>query len=289
MIDATVDEIEDMQTHSSSEVALKAVDALRAMTEGEYATVDEYLRSLQRNCRALRLANRSHATLYTTMEAVSDTVVEAEPADIGQAKQMTLEAIDAEHQRILSEKSKAAAQASDLLEPGGSYLTLDFSSTLFEAIELAATPEDAPITVYTLESRPRWLGRKMARRLTQVEGVDTHLIIDNASGHMLDRCDRVIVGMTCIVGDTLYNRVGTYPLAATADHAGVPMHAVGARSKVIDDTFIFENEERPASEVSLEPIDGIIIENPAYDATPVSLLTSVVTDEGPLFETAATR
>ena len=289
MIDETVDEIEDMQTHSSSEVALKAVDALASVTEGEYATVEEYTRALERNCRALRHANRSHATLYSAMQAVREAVTSSEPGDIETAKARTLEAIDAEHDRIATEKTRAAERATELLEPGGTYMTLDFSSTLLEAIELVAPSDDEPLTIYTLEARPRWLGRKFARRLSGVEGVQPHLIVDNASGHLIDRCDRVLVGITCIVEETLYNRVGTYPLAATADHAGVPMHAIGARSKVIDDTFIFENEERPPSEVSLEPIEGIVVENPAYDATPVELLTSVMTDEGPLFEAATSR
>lgn len=283
MIDETVDEIEEMQTHSSSEVALKALDALESVSEGEYATVEEYLRSLERNARTLRHANRSHATLFATMHAVANGVREAEAEEVGTAKSHTLEVIEGERQRITSEKTEAAERAIELIEPGGSYLTLDFSSTLLEAFTMAAASAD-PISVYALEARPRWLGRKFARRVSDVEGVEAHLAVDNAAGYLLDNVDRVLVGMTCIVEDTLYNRVGTYPLAATANHAGVPMHAVGARSKVVEDTFVFENEQRPASEVSLEPLDGVHIDNPAYDATPVDLLTSVLTDEGTLFE-----
>jgi translation initiation factor eIF-2B subunit delta len=30
----------------------------------------------------------------------------------------------------------------------------------------------------------------------------------------------------------------------------------------------------------LEPAEGITVENPAYDATPVELLSEIVTDEG---------
>ncbi|MFW6449306.1 MAG: translation initiation factor eIF-2B, partial [Halobacteriota archaeon] len=185
---------------------------------------------------------------------------------------------------VQAAKEGAAKRAGELLEPGGTYMTLDFSTTLLTAFERASDPATGAITVFCLESRPRYLGRKMARTLASVDGIEPHLIVDGASGSFVGGCDRVLVGMTCIVDETLYNRVGTYPLAAVADHAGTPMHAVGARTKVVDDRFVFEHEERAASEVSLEPLSAVTIDNPAYDATPVSLLSSVVTDEGALFD-----
>jgi translation initiation factor eIF-2B subunit delta len=89
--------------------------------------------------------------------------------------------------------------------------------------------------------------------------------------------------MDCIVDGTLYNRVGTFPIAATAAELAVPVTVVGASTKVIDEGgFQFQNEFRPASEVMLEPADGFDIENPAYDATPTHLVDSVITDEGTL-------
>lgn len=92
--------------------------------------------------------------------------------------------------------------------------------------------------------------------------------------------DRVIVGMDCIVDGVLYNRIGTFPIAAVADEFDVPLHVVGSSAKVIEDGFVFENEFRPPSEVSLEPIDDVSIENPAYDATPADLVDTVITETG---------
>ncbi len=89
---------------------------------------------------------------------------------------------------------------------------------------------------------------------------------------------RVVVGMTCIVGDTLYNRIGTFPLVAAASVANVPVTVVGSESKVIESDFVFENEEREPAEVIREPVAGVRIENPAYDATPMALIDEVVTD-----------
>jgi translation initiation factor eIF-2B subunit delta len=136
------------------------------------------------------------------------------------------------------------------------------------------------LTAYVTEARPRYLGRKAARELGAIDGVDVHLLVDGASSLFLDECDRVLIGMDCIVGDTLYNRVGTYPLAATAAQLDVPVAVAGSGTKIIEDGFRFENELRPPYEVMLEPVEGVVLENPAYDATPTALLDEVITDDG---------
>jgi translation initiation factor eIF-2B subunit delta len=74
--------------------------------------------------------------------------------------------------------------------------------------------------------------------------------------------------------------VGTYPIVATAAHLDVPVTVVGSAAKIVDSGFVFENELRPPGEISLEPIEDVVIENPAYDATPVDLVDEVITDNG---------
>lgn len=280
MIDETVEQIEDMRTHSSSEVALTAVEALRNVVDGDHATVEEYQRSLARNCRALRLADPSHASLYTSTKHVEAAVEAADPPSLEAAREVTREAIDDEIGRIAQAKARAAEAALEVLEPGGTYLTIDYSTTLLEAISRLDSDPEEPITVYAMEARPRYLGRKLARELGSYEGVDAKLVVDNAAGRVVDRCDAVVVGMTCVVDDTLYNRVGTYPVALLAADNEVPMYALGAGSKVVDDAFVFSAEERSPSEVSLEPLEDVTIENHAYDATPVDLLAGIITDAG---------
>jgi translation initiation factor eIF-2B subunit delta len=187
------------------------------------------------------------------------------------------QAIDEVATDIEAGKHRAAAEAAETFSEGETFLTHDYSSTVLEAVETAAASLD--LTAYVTEARPRYLGRKAARSFATLDTVDTHLTTDGACGHFLPDCDRVVIGMDCIVEGTLYNRIGTLPLVVTANHHGVPVTVVGSSAKIIDD-FHFENEVRPATEVMLEPAQGITVENPAYDATPVDLLTDVVTGEG---------
>ena len=282
MIDETVGEIRDMQTHSSSVVAIKAAEALRALLDREYPSVEEYRRDLERNSRALKRAQPSHATLHTTQAGIRGAVADADPADVAAAKAATADAIDAVVESVETGKREAAINAAATLRDGDTLLTHDYSSTMLEAIE-SATQDGKLLEVYVSEARPRYLGRKAARHLSAMDRAETHLVTDAAAGYVMDECDAVVVGMDCIVGDVLYNRVGTFPIAATAAELAVPFTVVGSSAKVIDEGgFQFENEHRPASEVMLEPAEGFDVENPAYDATPTHLVDSVITDEGTL-------
>lgn len=279
MIDETVEEIREMQTHSSSVVAVKAARALEDLLEREFASLEDFERDLERNSSALRRANPSHASLVTTQRAIVSMVTEDDHGTIESAKDALQAAIDDVVEQVETAKQRAAENATEFVRDGATLLTHDYSSTVLEAIELAVA-DGAYLEVYVTEARPRYLGRKTARTLAEMDRVDVHLLVDGASGHYLPECDRVMIGMDCIVGETLYNRVGTFPLAATAEEVGVPVTVVGSSAKLVEDGFRFENDFRSPSEVLLEPAEGFSVENPAYDATPTDLLDSVVTDEG---------
>jgi len=278
MIDETAAEIETMQTHSSSVVAIRAAEALGTLAEREYPAVGEFRRALERNSEALRRANPSHASLQTTQREIVAAVAESDPDSVAAAKERLRAAVTAVIDRIEAGKDAAAGAAAELLSDGTTLLTHDYSTTVLGAIE-RAREDDRELTAYVTEARPRYLGRKTARRLAEL-GVETRLIVDGAAGEYLPECDRVLLGMDCIADGYLYNRVGTYPIAATAVDVGVPVTVVGSAAKLVAEGFRFENDHRAASEVLREPAEGFTVENPAYDATPVGLLEGVVTDDG---------
>ncbi|QIB74926.1 translation initiation factor eIF-2B [Halogeometricum borinquense] len=278
MIDDTIEEIREMQTHSSSVVAVKATRALTELLDRDHATVEEYERDLERNVGALKRANPSHASLYNAMEGVL-TRVTGEASTVDEAKELTESAVERVVEDIENGKSRAAANAAKTFKDGETFLTHDYSSTVLEAVEIAAA-DGNHMTTYVTEARPRYLGRKTARTLSGIDRIEPHLIVDGAAGIFLEECDRVVVGMDCIVEDTLYNRVGTFPIVATAAQLDIPVTVVGSGAKIVDDGFIFENEIRSTAEVSLEPVEDVLIENPAYDATPTELVDEVITDEG---------
>lgn len=279
MIDETAEEIREMQTHSSSVVAVKAAEALAAVTDREYATVEEYVRALERNSTALRRANPSHASLQTTQRRIVGGVRDADPGSVEAAKRLTADLIEETVERVEQAKAAAAATLAEQLTDGDTLLTHDYSTTVLQGLEAAAA-DGVALSVYVTEARPRHLGRKTARRLGGVDGVDPTLIVDGASGYFMGECDAVVLGMDCIVAGTLYNRVGTYPLLATAADVTVPVYVAGSSAKVVESGFRFENDYRSGSEVIREPPEGFGVENPSYDGTPLRLVDYLVTDEG---------
>ena len=259
MIDETVAEIRAMRTHSTSAVAVKATRSLADLLDRDYVTVDEFERDLEHNAGVLRRSNPSHAALHNAMREVERSIV-GEATSVEGAKQLLEDVI------------------ARVIEDGDTLLVHDYSTTVLEAIENAAR-DGAHLTVYVTEARPRTLGRKTARVLAGVSRVETRMVVDGAMGYALRDCDRVLLGITCITGGTYYNRIGTFPLVVTARELGVPVTAVGSGAKTIEE-FRFENEFRDAVEVMREPVEDVEIENPSYDATPIGMIDTVITDDG---------
>lgn len=279
MIDETAAEIAAMQTHSSSEVAIKAATALRELLNREYATANELVRDLEHNTGALRRASPSHATLETTLRKIERAVREADHDSVDATKDTLDTAISDAIAQVQEAKTAAAENTAALLEDGETILTHDFSTTVLGALERAVAA-GRTFDVYVTEARPRVLGRKTVRNLAELDGISPTLIVDSAAGHYLGECDRVLTGMTCIVDGTLYNRVGTYPIAAAANQEDVPVQVAGSSTKVIESGFVFENDYRDASEVIREPPDGFAVGNPSYDATPTELIDTLITERG---------
>ena len=279
MIDATARDIRDMRTHSSSVVARKAAEALRSITDREYENVDELLTSLERNSRILRQSNPSHAWLQSSQWEIVDRVNSAEAETPERLASVLIDAIDETVAGIDHATTQAGRHATSVLEDGDVILTHDYSTTVFAGIE-AFLADNNELQVYATESRPRHMGRRMARQLGALDGVEVTLIVDSASGHSLEQCDHVMVGMDCIVDDRFYNRIGTLPIASTAAHLGVPVSVLGASAKIIEGAFTFANEQRDSVEVLREPSPEFTIENYPYDVTPLSLVEHIITESG---------
>jgi translation initiation factor eIF-2B subunit delta len=278
MIDETIARIREMRTHSESTVAVDATRALEELIERDHVDVEAFERDLERNAGALRRSNLSHALLHTAMqETVRGVVGEADTLD--EAKRLLQEVIDQEVETIERSKHDAAANAAERLDDGETVMTHENSTTVMETLR-RAVDDGKTFTVYVTETRPRYIGRLTVRELATWDGVDPHLITDSAAGYFLHEADRVLLGMNCLVDETYYNRIGTFTLCAAASVLDVPVTVVAASRKIVDEGFAFENDQRSPSEVLSEPAEGFTVENPGYDATPLGLVDTIVTESG---------
>ncbi len=142
----------------------------------------------------------------------------------------------------------------------------------------------------SVETRPLLQGARLTAWELERMGAPYRLLVDSAGPMVLARqqVDVVLVGADRIAanGDTA-NKIGTFALALGAAHAGVPFVVVAPESTVDMSTRTgddIEIEDRGPAEVGgfgaarTAPFDAPAM-NPAFDVTPASLITAIVTDQ----------
>ncbi len=140
-----------------------------------------------------------------------------------------------------------------------------------------------------LETRPLLQGGRLTTWELQRMGAPHRLLVDSAGPFLLARgaADVVVIGADRVAanGDTA-NKIGSFSLALGAHHAGVPYVVVAPESTVDLDTpsgAAIEIEDRGSEEVA--SVRGVPVApegtpgvNPAFDVTPVELITALVTE-----------
>lgn len=145
------------------------------------------------------------------------------------------------------------------------------------------------IHVYACETRPLNQGSRLTAWELSQDGIPVTLICESASGSLMRRgmIDKAIVGADRITRDAVFNKIGTYNHAVLAKHHRIPFY-VAAPLSTFDLAHKEEDvivEERDASEmcvlgdVQLAPAD-VDVFNPAFDATPLELVTALITERG---------
>lgn len=150
---------------------------------------------------------------------------------------------------------------------------------------------DKTLRVFADETRPLLQGARLTAWELSNRGIPVTLICDNMAAQVMrsGRVDFVIVGADRIAanGDTA-NKIGTYGLAALARMHGLPFFVAAPSSTfdlALESGEAIPIEERAGSEITqiagrhLAP-EGIETYNPAFDVTPATLITAIITERG---------
>jgi methylthioribose-1-phosphate isomerase len=145
--------------------------------------------------------------------------------------------------------------------------------------------------VYADETRPRLQGAKLTAWECVQEGIPVTVITDNMAAHCMQQgmIHAVVVGADRIAanGDTA-NKIGTYSVALCAQAHQIPFFVAAPVSTIdfqLADGRGIPIEERDPIEVyqvgntQLCPA-GVEFYNPAFDVTPASLITGIITEHG---------
>ena len=150
-----------------------------------------------------------------------------------------------------------------------------------------AQEQGRPVQVFADETRPLLQGSRLTAWELMQAGIPVTVLADNMAASLIrsGQVDLVIVGADRIAANgDVANKIGTYGLALVARHHGIPFH-VAAPWSTIDpatptgDAIVIEHRSADEMRGPGTPA-GVAVYNPAFDVTPASLITSIVTDRG---------
>lgn len=175
---------------------------------------------------------------------------------------------------------------------------VDFGSALSPVY--IANSSGKKVFVYVDETRPRNQGARLTAWELRNEGIDHAIIPDNAGAYFMSKgmVDMMIVGADRITANgDVANKIGTLEKAIVARTYGIPFYVAAPLStfdlncKKGDDIII---EQRHPTEIMYQSgmdNEGKIAEflvsnpgspalNPAFDVTPASFITGIITEKG---------
>jgi methylthioribose-1-phosphate isomerase len=132
------------------------------------------------------------------------------------------------------------------------------------------------------ETRPLLQGSRLTAWELAAVGIPHAVIADSAAASLMaaGEVDCVVTGADRIAANgDVANKIGTYSLAVVAEHHDVPFYVVAPTSSLDPAT-------PTGAEIPIEHRDGAELTsrfralNPAFDVTPASLVTAIVTEEG---------
>ncbi len=212
------------------------------------------------------------------------------------AKARKIEAENDEANRRLSELG------AELIQDGFTILTHCNAGSLATAgygtalgIIKMAKEQGKRIEVYATETRPLLQGARLTTWELLKENIPVTLITDSMAGYFMNKgaIDCVIVGADRIAANgDVANKIGTYTLAVLAMENAIPFYVAAPLSTI--DLSLPTGEDIPIEERSPDEVthiqgiriaaEGVRAANPAFDVTPHSYVTAIITEKGVIKE-----
>ena len=260
---------------------------------------ESFFRRLKQITNYLATSRPTAVNLFWALKRMDRVAREnVEPYENTKLRQRLLQeslAIEAEDRQMCRDIGRHGAE---VVPDGGGVLThcnagglatADYGTAL--AVLYAAFEQGKRFAVFADETRPLLQGSRLTAWELSQRGLDVTLICDNMAAQVMKegKIGMVVVGADRIAanGDTA-NKIGTYGVALLAKAHGIPFY-VAAPSSTFDLSLpngdAIPIEQRDPAEVTRgfgkqTAPDGIKVYNPAFDVTPVELITGLITEKG---------
>jgi methylthioribose-1-phosphate isomerase len=258
---------------------------------------------LERATAILRGARPTAVNLAHAVDRVGAAVRRAAP---GEAATAALAEAHALHADEAAASAELARHGADYLGSGAARRVLTHCNTGALAAPgrgtaLAVIAELAQRSqlelVIAAETRPLLQGARLTVYELRRLGIEHELVVDGAAAGLIaaGEVDAVVVGCDRVAANgDVANKVGTYSHALAAVAAGIPFVVAGPTSTIdpgCPSGTAIAIEQRAADEVSRVrsgaagetyelTLPGTRCRNPAFDVTPASLVTALVSEHG---------
>jgi len=261
-------------------------------------TAEELLRELQEAKSTLAATRPTAVNLFWALDRMMRKAEQFSTATPEVLKKLLLEEAEQIRDEDIAANRLIGQLGAQLLPQRVSILTHCNAGALATAgygtalgIVRAAVESGREVHVYADETRPVLQGARLTAWELMQEGIPVTLITDNMAAHLM-KCgliDCVIVGADRIAANgDVANKIGTYGVAVLAHHHGIPFY-VAAPTSTIDYSLpggeAIPIEERDPEEVrrvfaAVIAPEGVPVRNPAFDVTPHSLISAIITEKG---------
>lgn len=260
---------------------------------------EAFARAVEDICAHLAATRPTAVNLFWALDRMKRTLAALQGKPIADIKRYLVE----ESQRILDEDiamNKAIGRhGASLLKEGQTVLTHCNAGALATAgygtalgVIRAAWEQGKKIRVLADETRPVLQGARLTAWELMEDGIPVTLITDNMAGALMQQgqVHLCIVGADRIAANgDVANKIGTYSVAVLARAHQIPFYVAAPYSTI--DLATLSGAQIPIEERSPEEVTsigggrpiapkGVVVLNPAFDITPHSLVTAIITERG---------
>ena len=297
-------EVIKVECRTHQEVA----DAIRDMvtqSAGPYTAAAMGMALAAYECRG-----RSESEQIDYLEAAAFTISHARPTTTWRMERITAKCVEAAREALAGGSSdvsgiirecaiaqnneryaginKAGKYLAELFPEHGTVMTQCFAETIVGMMLKEARSMGKDIRLFCPETRPYFQGSRLTASVAHDMGYDVTVITDNMPAAVMknEGIDIFTSAADVITGDGhVINKVGTYQIAICAKYHGVPYYVTGSPDKghpTIDSVEIEMRDPAMVLSAMGTPTANQNVKGyyPAFDITPPSLVTGVVTDQG---------
>lgn len=262
------------------------------------STFEEFQEQMDRIIALMRSTRPTAVNLPWALERLRSVAGRHRDVSVAKIKKALLQEAQAIHQEDAELCRQIGENGQQLLGDGARVLTHCNAGRLATGgigtalgILYVAHQRGKRVTVYADETRPLLQGARLTTWELMQAGIPVTLICDNTAACLMaqGKVDVVLVGADRIAANgDVANKIGTYNLAVLCQKHRLPFF-VAAPSSTLDFGLSrggqIPIEERAPEEVTeiygqrIAPM-GVPVRSPAFDVTPTSLISAIVTEAG---------